>query len=346
MDASLFVLVKQALRRVTALFLFTMLASLSGAENCLTADMGQAPRFWLGGVDPVVLSDWHKSSPGADFMQLFQPNSPWERGSARVAVFKISMQFASRASDADLSAVIADLNRRGIALAIEMGMLRNDRGCGKGEGYMPENLLNLGMKRIQKHGGKLEYVAMDEVVFFGRERYWPDKQGPACKDTVEELVQEVVARVAMIHSYFPQAQIGMVEPITTNQGLDPRKLIQDYLNFADLYRAKTGTNFAFFHTDIAWRSKNWQPALAPLKAGFRSRGIRFGIIIGGDPDYTDDVSWTHAGLEQLRRLGSSPATAPEDVIIQSWQPLPTRYLPETAAGTTTWMLLQAQQLVH
>jgi hypothetical protein len=318
---------------------------LGTGPRSFAAGPASGVQFWLGGVDPVVVNDRHTSDP-ADFMQLFQPDAPWERGASRVTAFKISMQFASRSSEADATTLIADLRRRGIGLAIEMGMLRNDRGCGKGEGYMPQALLENAMKRIQRLGGKLDYIAMDEVVFFGRERYWPDKQGPACKDTVEELVEEVVPHVALIHRYFPEAQIGMIEPITTNQGLEPKKLVQDYLNFADLYRAKTGTPLAFFHTDIAWRSKNWQPAIAPLKSAMHARGIRFGIIIGGNPDYTDDVSWTRAGLDQLKTLSGNPATAPEDIIIQSWQPLPKRYLPETAVGTSTWMLLQAQTMVH
>jgi len=306
-------------------------------------------KFWFGGVDPVVLADLQKSGPKSgptDFMELFKPDAPWQLASSRVVAFKISMQFASRSSDADLKTLITDLHRRGITLAIEMGMLRNDRGCGKGEGYMPQDLLNNTMKRIQRFGGRIDYVAMDEVVFFGHERYWPDKQGQACKDTVEELVHEVAASVTVIHRYFAQAQIGEIEPITSNQNFDPRQLVKDYLAFADLFRSTTGSNLAFFHVDIAWRSKNWRPGIAPLKAGMRARGIRFGIIIGGDPDYTDDVSWTRAGLDQLRTLASNPATAPEDVIVQSWQSLPSHYLPETLPGTSTWMLLQVENMLH
>jgi hypothetical protein len=291
------------------------------------------------------MKDWHKTAgAGADFMDLFKPDAPWQQSAAKVAVFKISMQFASRASDSDLMTLIDDLRHRGIKLAIEMGMLRNDRGCGKGEGYMPANLPAIAMKRIQHFGGKIDYVAMDEVVFFGHERNWPDKQGPACQDSIGEIVQEVTSTASVIHQYFPQAQIGAVEPITGNQGFKPRQLAQDYLRFADLYRSVTGTSLAFFHADIAWRSNNWQQGIPPLKRGMEARGIRFGIIIGGDPDYKDNVSWTRAGLDQLRALSANPATAPEDLIIQSWQPLPTNYLPETTPGTSTWMLLQAEKM--
>jgi hypothetical protein len=298
--------------------------------------------YWLGGVDPVVLSDWHKSDPG-DYMQLFDPHSPWEKSATKVTVFKISMQFASRSTEADLTTLITDLHRRGIGLAIEMGMLKNDRGCGKGEGYMPAKLPGLAMSRIKRLGGEVDYIAMDEVVFFGHERNWPKNGIPPCKDPLPDLVKDVAATITGIQQYFPQVKIGTIEPITGNHGFNPKQLVQDYLAFADLYHTATGNTLAFFHADIAWRSKDWQRAIAPLNAGLRARGIRFGVIIGGDPDYTDDLSWTRAGLHQLSVLNANPATAPDDIIIQSWQPLPTHFLPETTPGTTTWMLLEAEK---
>ena len=303
-------------------------------------------QFWLGGEDPITVRDKHRDSP-ADFMDLFSPNAPWPRSAQKVSVFKISMQFASRGSESDLAALVAGLRQRKIALGIEMGMLRNDRGCGKGEGYMSKDLLIQGMKRIKQAGGQLEYVTMDEVVFFGHEKTWPDQPGQTpCRDSLDEIAKEIAENVTLIHQYFPEAKIGAAEPITTNNQVDLNRAVKDYVAFADLYRQATGSNLAFMHADIAWRSKNWQPGLAPLKAAMVSRGIRFGIIIGGNPDFKDDVSWTHEGLSQLRSLSSNPATAPQDIVMQSWQPLPSSYLPESQPGTTTWMLLQAENMVH
>lgn len=78
------------------------------------------------------------------------------------------------------------------------------------------------MKRIRRLGGKIDYVAMNGVVFFGHERYWPDKLGPAGNDSVDAVAKEVAGRVAAIYQHFPQAQTGDVEPITTAPGFDPR----------------------------------------------------------------------------------------------------------------------------
>ena len=300
-------------------------------------------QIWFGGVDSVVQRDRHESNP-ADYMELFGPNAPWAQSASRLSVFMISTQFATRANDKDLATLVGELRRRKLGLALEAGMLRNDKGCGKGEGYIPQNLLKRALTRIQQAGGDLNYVTMDEVVFFGHERNWPDKLGPPCKDSIDEVAHEAAQKVAQIHAVFPNAMIGAVEPITTGHNFNASKLVEDYATFADRYRAQTGEKLAFLHADIAWRSRGWEAAVPQMKAAARARGIPFGVIFGGTPDQKDDVSWTREGLEQLRNFARNPSISPDDVLIQTWQPLPTRELPETKPGTHTWMLLQAEHV--
>ena len=102
-------------------------------------------------------------------------------------------------------------------------------------------------RRLGRKGppGDLNYVTMDEVVFFGHERNWPDKNGPACQDSIDEVAREAAEKVAEIHAVFPNAQTGAVEPITTGHGFNPSQLVKDYAAFADHYRAQTGERLAF-----------------------------------------------------------------------------------------------------
>ncbi len=304
---------------------------------------GHATQFWLGGEDPVVQYDKHKSAP-ADYLQMFAPDAPWPRAAAHLAVFKISTQFATRAAEPDLAAVMANLRARGISLAMETGMLAADRECGRGEGYSPPGLLDRAMRRILRAGGRLDYVAMDEVVFYGREKTWADRPDHIpCQDNIDELAREVAASAAIIHSYFPLAAIGDIEPVTSR--IDLSRQVNDYLAFADAFRARTGIKLAFFHADIAWETV-WQPALPPLKQGFHARNIRYGAIIDGSPDDGSDDAWVRAGLQRLRRLEADQSTAPDDVVVQSWQPLPTTMLPETSPGSLTHLLLNAESIAH
>ena len=151
--------------------LAVQLARYGAMALLLAPSAVHAAQFWLGGEDPIVQIDKHKSAP-ADYMEMFTPNAPWQHAAAHLNVFKISTQFATRASQADLTAVVANLRARGISLALETGMLAADRGCGRGEGYSPRGLLDRTMRRISSAGGRLDYVAMDTVLFHGREKSW------------------------------------------------------------------------------------------------------------------------------------------------------------------------------
>ncbi len=61
-----------------------------------------------------------------------------------------------------------DLNRRGIALALEFGVVTRSPNCAQGivgEGAGGQELVAVA-KRIQKDGGNLKYIAMDEPLYF------------------------------------------------------------------------------------------------------------------------------------------------------------------------------------
>ena len=319
------------------------LLSYGALLTALAASPAHATRFWLGGEDPVVQADKHKADP-ADYMDLFRPDAPWQQSAARLTVFKLSTQFVTRAPIEQLSLVIQDLRRRHIALGLETGVLAADRGCGRGEGYSPPGQLDRTMRRILQAGGTLGAVAFDGIVFHGREKNRMDRQGHVpCQDSLEELARETAAGVALIHSYFPAAAIGAIEQISGD--FPAARLVHDYLTFADLYRAATGRRLAFFHSDIVWNT-DYQAALAPLKAGFQARAIPFGVIIGGNQNQGGDAGWVALGLQRLATLHADPATAPEDIVIQSWQPLPTRMLPETDPGSLTYLLSRAEMMVR
>jgi hypothetical protein len=305
------------------------------------AKTAYARAFWLAADDPVVQTDKGRSQP-ADYMDLFRSGSPWAQSARGLSTFKISTQFATRSSSADLATVITRLRELHVGLAIEIGMLAPDRGCGRGEGYIPLSTLDRAMSRIQKAGGSLDFIAMDEVVFYGREKSWRDRGGQVpCQDTVEELVKEVAASVLRVRQYFPLAQVGDIEPLGSQ--VDSRILVGDYLSFAREFKAATSTQLAFFHADVAWKTE-WQPGLIRLKAGLKSLEIPFGVIIDGSPDAPTDAAWTAEALLRLQELDSSDESSPEHVVVQSWQAQPHFVLPENEDGTLTNLLLRAEAI--
>ena len=302
-------------------------------------------RFWFGSEDPITLRDKHRAAP-ADFMELFLPDAPWQHVASELAVFKLSTQFILSASDDMLRTVFTDLRRRHLKIAVEIGTVVRLDACGKGEGYAPPDLSDRVGRRLTRLGLVLDYMAADNPVWNAHERTWGKSLGGATK--CEYPVNIVADRVAMsfkaMQRYFPDIQIGEIDVLSTDP-VPGSQLVADYVAFAQLLERDIGQRMAFFHGDTAW-SKNGESLIGPLKRQMNALGIRFGVIIGGGPEQATDEEWVQEGVRRLNLLLNDPATRPDDIIIQSWQPRPTHILPETLPGTYTYLLRYAEDMVR
>jgi hypothetical protein len=211
--------------------------------------------------------------------------------------------------------------------------------CGMGvEGYALENGVEAVCKRIRKFGGALDYVAMDEPVWFGHVA----SGGTRCRDAIADLAEQAAPKLMLLRQYFPNVQIGEIEPVNTSRNamsLDSR-FIDDVMAFDNLLEQKSGVKLAFMHADVAWTS-NWSPVLEMMANRAHARRMRFGLICDGDANVGGDEAWVQQAIQRCRTVAANPRTRPDDLIVQSWEPLPTRMLPETNPGSLTF---EAKQL--
>ncbi len=305
-----------------------------------------ATDVWLIGVDPQTQKARHVTEP-ADYMNLFRPDAPWKKAASGLAVFKFGTRFVLQSDDAQLKTVIDDLKRRHIAFAVELGMLESNGpgSCGFGvEGYGNANTVESVAKRVKALGGQIDYVAMDEPVWFG---HIVDKlqktTGHGCQYSVPEVADRVAPKIALLRRYFPDIKIGDIEPVSARVPGGPQS-IQDILSFEDLLRKKTGSAPVFVHADVAWATPGWQPLMVTLGEGVRAKGMRFGVICDGDPTAGDNEAWVDQALQRCRAVEANPRTRPDDLLAQTWEPLPTKMLPETDAGTLTFEALKLENL--
>jgi hypothetical protein len=326
-----------ALYQLARLFLC---AGLTGGAALPAA----ATEFWLGERDPIVQQGGHHQYP-VDYVQLFAPDAPWQQAASRLTVFKVSTQLILFASDDLIRAAFQTMQRRHIPVAVEIGMVPAGTDCGGGEGYANPGMVDRVGAHLQRLGLRLDYMAMDEPVWMAHERSWGRsfKGLPDCQYTLDAVAQGVAQNVAAMRRYYPAVRVGEIEVVGTR--LDPRRVFADYGTFARLFERYTGTPLAFFHADVVWQN-DWQPLIAPLKRQVHALGLRFGVIIDGDLDNDTDQAWVDAGLQRLQMMAANPAMTPDDVIVQSWQPLPSHILPDSSPGTTTYMLRQAEAIMH
>ena len=343
--------VNPTLRTLCAMACLCLLFASSAREEqgivpARVQQQGMQQQIWFGTIDTITGRDMHRPDPLA-YMNFFQPDAPWKQSAARLQVFTFSTQFLLSSTDEQLTTVFNDLRRRNIAIGVEMGASQREEGCGGGEGYLPLKVVDIVGKRLTRHGFKLDYMSMDEPIWFAHEVSWGKQLGQRpCHYPLPKLVTQVALTVNHMRQYFPDLKVGDIEVVAdyADRNMDWHQVIGDYAEFARLFERATGTKLAYFHCDIAWRT-NWRPDIAPLASEFHQQGIRFGAIIGGTPLDTTDQAFVNTGLARLRELQSNPATRLDDIVVDSWQPRPSKFLPETEPGTMTNLLLRSEAVV-
>ena len=311
-------------------------------------DSERSTAIWLSGVDPEAQKARHVTEP-ADYMDLFKPDAPWKKAASELAVFKFGTRFVLHADDAELKAVIDDLKRRHIAFAVELGVLESGGPgtCGYGvEGYGNPTAVESVAKRVKALGGQIDYIAMDEPVWFG---HIVDKvaksAGRGCRYSLPEIAEKAAAKITVLRRYFPDVKIGDIEPVSA-RAPGGSQSIDDILTFENLLRQKTGAAPVFVHADMAWAFQGWQPLLESLTTRLRVSGLRFGVICDGDRTSDGNEAWVQQALERCRAVAANPRTRPEDYIVQSWEPLPTKMLTETDPGSLTYEVNAVSKLIH
>jgi len=314
---------------VIGVWLTSTLGTSSGAGSS---------EVWLSGVPPFVREKMFQESD-SDYMDLFKPNAPWSKAAQTVKVFMINGGLVMHHSDQELKAVFSDLKRRNIALAIEMGLLSGkdragQQACGVGvEGFAAPDNAKVVANRIQKAGGVLAYVAMDEPLWYAH--HFSGKN--ACGWTIEDVARDIIPRVAALREKFPAVNIGDIEPVGTAQ---PPDWVEEISQWTQVYRKVVGEPLSFFHADVAWNGP-WQQQLPAVKSRINAAGLKFGIIYdgGGGKEESDDV-WTREAEQRFRMVESNPSMIPDHAIIQTWARWPKKMLPEDQPGTLTNLVLK------
>ena len=303
----------------------------------------------LSGVDLVVQARKQTQTP-ADYMDLFRPDAPWTRAASELKAFEIGTQFGLYSTDVQLRSVIDDLKRRHIRLAVELGVLTAHDRCGRGiEGYASPNAVENLANRIKKFGGQIDDVAMDEPGWFGHISKGLVKNPDAvtCQDSIPYLIDQIAPKIAILREIFPDIEIGDIEPVT---GKSP-SAVDDVMTFAELFQKKTVRPLAFIHADLAWNT-NWGPVLGNMANHLRRQGLRFGVICGGGgsevkgEEARTNEQWVRTAIQRCHAMAANPSIRPEDFVVQSWEPLPTKMLPETDPGSLTYEVNAISKLQH
>jgi hypothetical protein len=283
------------------------------------------PQIWYAPLDPVSRGSY---SGSPQYMSLFTPSAPWTTAASHVNVFKIYPQWINDATDSNLQIQFADLNRRGIALALEYGPITAPSQCGTGvEGSSGETLV-AAAQRIQRDGGTLRYLAMDEPIY-----YFTLYAGQnSCQWTVDQMAANAAVNVHALLAQFPNVIVGDIEPVPI---YSPNWLAQ-YQAGVEAFRGAFGFPLAFFDADVLWRSPSYLTALSSLRSMLVSQSVPLGIIYNGDSD-SSDADWIQSASNHMDAIELTLGS-PDLVIFQSWTLYPQKLLPETDTDSFPYLI--------
>src|SRR5579859_1129251 len=90
------------------------------ASCCAAFCSARAQEIWFS---PQAAPIGSRLNRAVDFMELFRPDAPWQDAASHIKVFKLYASYLSRAPQEEIDAIVSDLNRRHIAIALETGVM-------------------------------------------------------------------------------------------------------------------------------------------------------------------------------------------------------------------------------
>jgi hypothetical protein len=183
-------------------------------------------------------------------------------------------------------------------------------------------------ERIATLGGRLDYLTMDEPLWFGH--FYKGRN--ACHETIAEVARMTALDASAIRKVFPAVQIGDTEPMAT---ISPEVLTE----WLRAYRAASGHSLAFYQLDVQWNIP-WQHLAIAQARAVQHSGIQLGVIYNGSPLSRTSSAWVQGAVRNALSFERLFGRAPQQAIFATWTHLPNRTLPDTNQDTLTGLLLQ------
>jgi hypothetical protein len=301
----------------------------------------EARDIWLA---PPNLGQGRASA--VDCAALFKPDPPWKVAAAHTRVFKFYTGYLLSAPQAEIDAAVADLNRRGIAIAVEDGVMNvapnppsGGGGLGNVEGYNTVARANRIAQIVKAAHGRIRFLDMDEPFYYGHVYTHFAGKGQGCHSPVAEVLRLAKPTLDAYIAQFPDIVIGDTEP-TLFVGADPAWR-DDLSAWVEGFRATMGRPLAFYDLDVEWPRGTQEPdAVYHYVESLKDRGLvrQIGVIFDGAVNDTTDAAWVEDAERHIRLVEDQLHWRPDRAIFQSWQPNPTHALPETAPDTLTHLV--------
>lgn len=301
---------------------------------------------------------WLSVPPRADFPLIFRKPEEWARVLSATDAFMLQSSYVEKASSSDLVQIFRFLEDHKIKLALEAPMLQSSLdGCGTGiEGYKPPGYMKRVFGRIFALGGHLEYVAMDEPLWFGHFASRERGAHRPCQLPIPDVAANVAHAVAELKALFPQVRIGDEETIRSPQ-IDQAvtaAYADDVQSWLDTFHSATQTKIEFINWDILWfpladvaadqaNKRYWQAELLELHRLGDHYGLRTGVFFNGNPAEQSALDWNAHAVERYFDIEGHHPIPIGIAVFATWMRFPGKALPEADASAMMNVVLRCIQ---
>lgn len=269
-----------------------------------------------------------------DFLSLFTSPGDWQLAAKYIDVVELSSQFFIFAPDSVVKEAIDYLKARNMRLAVAA-----EFQCNLGPTW--EFASTTISKKIQRAGGTIAYLAMDEPLLYLY--YMPSGRG--CGLDFDKVLHRTKQMILPYLEVFPDIEIQDVEPF-------PHLFLKEnwreiYIEWQGVFERATGRKIKSLTMDINWRESSLTSSgpdvgspeaikkLVKNVSEFAStQGLRVGIIYNGKASAKSDVEWLRQAAAHIDIIEAA-GVVPHDVVFQSWHKYPRRLLPDANPNTFT-----------
>lgn len=293
------------------------------------------PTFWFAAPAPINGSGINNPAT-QQFNDLFTPTptSPWPVVGGQPSVVMLTYTFILQSSTAELKLIVDYINSHGLQLSMSAGMVpyqANGIGIAT-EGYIDHRELTSAALKIQSLGGRIDFLDMDEPLYYGHE----SKAPRTAQESIAAVAQQVAAGVALVKAVFPHVQVGDNEPQSS---------VGDMAEWAAAFQQATGTKLAYVHADVLATDPNLAANLEAYAQAVRSAGVSFGLLVDGTGQDQGDAAWTTNAIRMMAAAAANPLIRPDQYVTISWNAYPRQLLPAGLNGTLAHVAVEASEVV-
>ena len=250
----------------------------------------------------------------------YQPNPAWPDALTKVAVMGVLTQALVKIPEPELTQFAARLKEKNIGLGVEMlAQAYSSPGCGGGvEGYLPPDQTAALAAKVRRANGAVQYVAMDEPVWFGHHYNGPE----ACHSLIDNVAERVTANLREYLKVFPDLTIGDIEPFPSMS--DQPNWQADYSAFRAAVQKATGKPIAYLFVDIDWARPNWEEGLKAIAQYAQNTHLALGIIYNASPPAAskDNQAWLNEARQNFAHIERDLHIKPQWAMFTSWTKFP------------------------